>query len=335
MADDYPADEQGMSAKAVIEKALYEWAITVAEMESDAVINRHSNTPHIADLVSKQKDPSAGFWFAMIAEGIYLLDKYVLPLGNIHKQLLSIYHVANMFVYPLSYFINEAVSGITPTEAITQFYAQWAAFYPNFQQVNFHTGKARNYAFAKTLPEQTALLKPAYAKLYAGIADLSDTLTKALHPKPETFFTKVGHFFEILFGGKMASTEAAAKATFDHYLQRYANTPMVNTLLQNHEQFTTLVLTVLLTEGAVPKAAMGWSLSDDMQNPTRENLSALFPAKMLDKVHAVPQGALLADHSAMMIPSKALFEKIYVDQLMAGLPQSFGKFGRYPVGEKK
>ena len=90
----------------------------------------------------------------------------------------------------------------------------------------------------------------------------------------------------------------------------------------------TLLLTALLTPQASPATAMGFSLSDKPGG--KPKIHKLFPKDMKGKIHPVPQGALLPDHSGMMIPNKALFEKIYKQQIMFGTKgQQFKKFGKW------
>jgi hypothetical protein len=90
----------------------------------------------------------------------------------------------------------------------------------------------------------------------------------------------------------------------------------------------TILLTALLTPQANPAPAMGYQF-----NPRRNK--KLIPKDMKKKVHPIPQGALLPDHSGMLIPNKALFEKIYKKTLMhpeTKPEQGFQKFGQYKVG---
>ena len=279
MADDYPRNVSGMSAIDVSETITGKLLDTLREVYWDRKTHQNSSDPHLEGLIKKAEDPAAGMLFVMISEAIDLLDQYLLPVGKIHKKLLSIYHVANLFVYPLSAFLL----GDDPEGFMSTFYTHWCAFYGGYETRRSDTGRLYHMDFALTLSQQTKLLQLQYHQFYTALKDAAWCANES----------------SAIFPAK--------------------DQPLLSALYHHHESFTTLLLSVLMTEKAVPKAAMGWSGVDGKT-----------PFSQSKVYHGVNQKDLLADHNAMMIPSKELFEKIYVDQLMKGtLGQQFKCFGRW------
>ena len=266
---------------------------------------------HISALRAKLLDPAAGISFAAIAEGIFLLDAYALPAAHIHRQLLSIYHLANLMVYPLSYFSSGDIK-----EHCEDFYAQWRTHYQTFSAVVRDTRKIMTPV---SLPGGSPLVKPIIIEVPV---DKRAVKVKPKQPLPDTLAQQQSFLrenmpdvFNLLSVGFYIARCAQAVDAQDLSGYDKAKALLLDVggkVYQWYEgksiQFdddqanatATILLTALLTPQANPAPAMGYQF-----NPRRNK--KLIPKDMKKKVHPIPQGALLPDHSGMLIPNKALW----------------------------
>ena len=281
-------------------------------------------------------DPAAGLTFAAITEAIFLLDAYALPAAHIHRSLMSIYHLANLMVYPLSYFLAGNIHG--NCEAV---YAQW--------KDQYQTCTAVHRDIKKIMTQEAFPAGPMVAPMVVNVP-VDQTEIHITHNQPipatlaaqQTFLREnMPDVFNLLSVGfyigrysqapdvKDASGYDKAKALLSDVggkVYQWYEGKDIQFYDDEANATATLLLTALLTPQASPVPAMGYDFAVS---------SAPVPKSMESKTHRISQGALLPDHSGMMIPNKELFEKIYKKTLMhpeTNPEQGFQKFGQYKVG---
>jgi hypothetical protein len=260
-------------------------------------------TPHTKALKAKRTDPSAGFLFALIADVVDTLDKYELPLAQIKKPMWSIYHMANMFVYPLSYLLSD-------TQAHAQiYYDNWRGFYKQYTLAK--DGYTHTDAFPTTLEELSAQLKQYYGPCYAFTKENIIAFKTLVSGKvPPKMRTAEDSFCNSFLCGKVAD---AANNEAIKYAQKLSRNTTLQAAIENYDTLLTLVLMVLLTPNANPRPAMGY-----------QGVDQTFPG-----YHFVNQRDILADHSAMLTPSLGMMNKIYRKELMGEKAGSFTNFGKW------
>ncbi len=186
-----------------------------------------SDPEHIAALQNKINDPAAGIAFAAIAETIFMLDAYAMGAAGIHRELFSIYHVANLFVYPLSYFLNDDAEGSN----CNNYYQQWRTHYQNSQQ------------FPQTLTEQKSYLQKHYPAAY-NLLSVGIYIAKHFMQNQPTGIKAALDWYK--------SPNNAAYAWFNSDKKEAFNNDTANNV-------AAVILTGLLTERADPKKAMGYN----------------------------------------------------------------------------
>ncbi|HLF66434.1 MAG TPA: hypothetical protein VI522_02335, partial [Gammaproteobacteria bacterium] len=244
-------------------------------------------------LQAKVADPGAGMLFAAIAEVIYLLDAYGLPAAKLHVQLMSIYHLANLLVYPLTYFMQANDASVCEA-----FYTDW--------QEQYHTFDAmirQDNTLNATSPPQVAIEENT--PLPASFAEQQTNLRKHL---PDAFnLLSVGFYLgQGLLGcaGSDLSGYAMAKQFLENrggkFYQWYEGKD-INFYDDFSNAMATILLTALLTKQASPVDAMGYKGPD--KQALDEMAGKMFRVKVIYS-QSLNQKDLLADHNAMLVPTK-------------------------------
>ena len=267
-------------------------------------------------------------------------------------QLRSIYHLANWFVYPLSYFLTDTHN------RCTAYYQRWQQFYETWQPAN-----GSKQALPETLEEQKQALKQSWPKTYHKIGEVVSHI-QALQDDPDkadAFFDQIldqvlknpdVQFYDDLFASLAASSssihdvdymqnykqakqanEQYAQNEFHKYLHKYAKkylkSPQVQQFLDNYEDLITIVLTVLMTPQADPNKAMGHHGAQGSKAETMQNQQILAQDGQKDN-----QGnSVCVDHSAMLSPSDKMMKYVYKNVLFGKSSKAFQQFGSYHMNK--
>jgi len=263
-------------------------------------------TPDLAGEIFYEtaQDPAAGFTFAVIAEVMFILDQFALPSLGQQTSLISIYHIANLFTEPFSYFF----AGL---DNIVQYYQDWQSHYQHYLLPG-PGGGSQSTRFAPNLDAQMQILKPAVPDAF-NLLSVGFSLAEALLHLHEVNKDKLVEFIENFYPLTRWINNAApyfeADNPFAHYM-------------------ATVVLSVLLTDQTKVAPAMGFTgITKDCKSYELVNLGKIIQSGQKD-----PEGKdLCTDHSAMLFPTREFREFIYKGVLMSGQSISFKKFGKWPI----
>lgn len=232
------------------------------------------------------QDPGAGWGLALPAAIIQFMDDHNLKVGN--QNLLSIYHVANLFRYPLSYFFQGT------EEDLVTFYNDWQTKFKQIAVCDPLTGSISKVPMKTSTYEQALYLFKVHPTLFSfavGMANAYYTYKNTTTGQP-------------LANAESNETQTKVKANLTN-LFTTGTLGLINLdwekvgtdLSESCKQSVLLItvfLTILLTPEAVPLGAMGYYGPDD-------------PGKL----GLVNQNGWLPDHTGMLYPAQKLYQKIY------------------------
>lgn len=282
---------------------------------------------NLGTLRNKLIDPGSGLIFVIIALALDVLDKYFVPLLNLPKPMHSIYHLANMFGYPLSFFLEN-----TP-ENCAIYYDEWRKHY-KFYQKRLPDGTLVEDAFMPTLTQQAYVLQQSYPAFYEAIAQLKQEISdlqkgklppivmgmEALvlgKPAPKGHASLLGRYDPIENYVREKAVPYGNKL-LAQYLKSFVQSSSVRYLNDHLDVLATTILSVLVTRGANPSNAMGYTGFDyDIAD------------QFTNKYHRIDQGSILPDHDGMIIPSRKMMEEIYIKKLFREEKTSFDFFGKW------
>ena len=239
-------------------------------------------------------------------------------------QLRSIYHLANWFVYPLSYFLTDTHN------RCTAYYQRWQQFYETWQPAN-----GSKQALPETLEEQTQNLKQSWPKIYQSISQVADHL-QSLKNNPD----QADPFIEYIVNRIMKNPDIKHLSYIwvvseDQIRQRvlkaaknYLHNNHAQQFIDHYDDLVTVVLTVLMTPQAEPKPAMGH------HEPTGKKVQHMHEDQKI--LYSDPQkddqgNSVCLDHSAMLVPSDDMKKFVYEKTLMKTEGPAFSKFGTYKL----
>lgn len=284
----------------------------IRQIEADDAASSEASDNTAAGMILHNAiyDPGAGLMFAVPGEAMLILDNYGLPHISAQLQSISIYHIANLFTEPLSFFLG----GIPNIQA---FYTYWAGYYETYM---LPLNGGENIVSKKFYPDfntQTGYLQSMLPDVYNFIAVGAYC---ALYVMQQF---GAGRDDSIWEKARMAIHDCAELIEWVHNGEPYFNPP--GKMGDQAKAFATLILSILLTDKAVVPPALGYTgvpSSDPLYNDPRINQSA----------QKDPSGKdLCVDHSAMLFPTPDFMEYIYKGVLMGGQPTSFKQFGKWPL----
>jgi uncharacterized protein involved in type VI secretion and phage assembly len=244
------------------------------------------------------QDPGAGWSFAIPAAIIRFMDQQVLRLAAIHQRMLSIYHLANLYRYPLDCLLHGSAADLA------SYYQHWQEMFINIEVDNSDGHNTSTVAMKATLEQQARFLHK-------------------LHPQLLTFAViLLKGYYAVTYGSARATTlvdleseqhQATAKThligllTEDYPILYGLNWKQISNPLAAPSKQTilvaTLLITCLMTPAAVPRAALGYTPA-----------SKIFTKN----IYALDQGIALTDHNGMLFPNSNMAQEIYHDKLCAG-----------------
>ncbi len=253
--------------------------------------------PSVGNILHETKtDPGAGLFFAAPAEVMLLLDRYGMDHISRQLDLVSIYHLANLFVEPLGFFLAQ-------TENIQHFYLRWRQQYQTF--ILPKQGQNQPTPFVSDLQIQQQVVSAALPEAY-------NLLSVGMYLM---LYLKQGVTATLKEAIVLAIKECPAICDW-----KRSALPLFkadDALGQQAERLATLMLSVILTDGAKVPAAMGYRgvqgpyCSSPQQDPSGKNLCV--------------------DHSAMLLPTPAFMQYVYKGVLMQGA-SGFQYFGLWRQG---
>ncbi len=255
-------------------------------------------------LKGKMADPAAGTIFAAIAETAFIIDNYALPAIQTQAKMYSIYHLANLLTYPLSYFLKGDTASICTT-----YYQQWRTEYQAYTDIQT---KSSNQLPATLIQQQERLRTTA--------PDAFNLLSVGFH------LAKT--FAQIQYTGLKGYNAALDYFKSSEPCLKWYESNDINFRDPDANALATIVLTALLTPKASPATAMGYG-GVDIKTPFANDPKY----HGVNQVDPVTGKQLLPDHNGMEIPNSELFQKIYVDQLMGRSTWSFKSFGNYDLSK--
>ncbi len=250
-------------------------------------------------LTHTYEDPAAGIDFAAPAGMVDALDLSE-PFFGIHQPLRSIYNVANLFVYPMSYFINGT------QESLEAYYQLWISYYPTFE-----SEAGTTLTFSSSLTTQRSVMQTQYPHLF-------DLLEKGFEVGDDNQ-PSVAQTYQL--SDKEKATAAIMKGL--NLL------PMIDTLTSELPQLpgssdqehamdvATIILCGLNTPEAQPPNAMGYSSADPS-----------FGSCIQSAQQGPSNTDLCIDHSAMLLPTSQFMQYIYKGFLFSG-GGAFKCFGKW------
>lgn len=253
---------------------------------------------HNATLWETIQDPGAGWSFAVPATIIKFMDDQGIKIGGTHQGMLSIYHMANLFRYPLGYIFEGT------EEDLVTYYNDWKNKFKNFAVTKPDGGAVVFTAMKATVYEQAIALFALHPKLMSFAVSILNTFclyknssntqhitnaeSDATQTKVTTDLTKI---FALGVNGLI-------KLDFEKISSDVGESCKESILI------ATVLLTALLTGGAVPVEAMGYN--------GIPSLKEFFNYGFID------QKGTLHDHVAMLYPDADMMKKIYIDNLKNG-----------------
>jgi hypothetical protein len=256
-----------------------------------------TDSDRIKLLQSKFADPAAGLPLAGVAEALFILDEYGMPHIDQHKKLFSIYHIANIFVYPLSYFFENG--------SCENFYDQWRHYYKTFKApVN---GIPQDLTFPSTLAEQQQFMRQ-------NLKDAFNLLSLGMYFANQFLNTQISWSDAAKFVKDFAFDNESMSAWLSN------NAPYFEDELSNN--IATILLTGILTDGAMPEPAMGYrgvKVASEFANDPKYQFNNQKDG----------DNELLPDHCGMMLPTAQLMAKVYQEILMQDNNRGFKYFGKY------
>lgn len=227
-------------------------------------------------------DPGAGLTYSGIAGTVKLANSLTQTSG-IRPPLQSIYHLANLFVEPLSYFANASA------QDLSNYYAKWRTRYPSYQ-----TEAGKDQAFPPDLATQHAAMTQAHPLLFAAIRDVF-LIADNNPPAILASYTDLSHKQKVV-AGMLDSLQCLPL-------------PGANTLAgaaEHAAEVATLMLSVLSTAAAIVPPALGYTGVPDEHLPT-----------VLQSPQKAPNGQnLCIDHSAMLFPTLDFMTYVYKGVLL-------------------
>ena len=336
----YRSSEESPNLGLFVERFLHDAIIMSGALIYHGESDDRSEDHYLDLFVHKEKDPGAGFLFAMASLVVYVADPIVSSYLQ-GKPLRSIYHVANLFVDPLSYLLD-------PTHH-QDYYQRWRQ-----QYTAFNVGET-TYPFAPSMMAQYQQLRQLFPSMFthldhfmremdalkaAGpdspefeqlLENITQELNQGLDGKPlaKFLFSLAQAIKQSLAsrGTNPLSSNPALAMALNNKLNHQLFEALSCSVLTHWQAFTTLILSVLLTDGAQPSAAMGFHGAKGKEAYNMENtLNTLFQTAQKD-----PSGKdLCVDHCAMHFPSEAMMKWVFKNYLMEdGQDWAFKHFGKW------
>ena len=259
------------------------------------------------------QDPGAGLLFAAPAEVIFLLDQY--GLSHISSQIncISLYHLANLFVEPLSFFIGKGNVG-----NMASFYNRWQSQYKTFLFPSKDRGNIEK-PFGKTLDAQKQFFQDnmteAYNLLTIGLYHGLYLMQNQGQGQGPDFMAET---VSLMQGCTPVTEWVKSQVTPYFHTDDHDSTGIIAAYL------STVMLSVILTDTANVPAALGYTgipTSSSFANDPRFHRSA----------QQDPSGKdLCVDHSAMLFPTPDFIKYVYEGVLMSATTGTqFKYFGKW------
>ena len=271
---------------------------------------------------AKIEDPSAGWVFAASSLPLAMLEPFIQQELGDDVELVSIYHLANLVVYPVSWLIESQ-------ENMEQLYQELA------KSQGLFSYRQQYQAYAKSLTEQVEQIEGLMPKIFKNI----ETFIKDLFEK---LLNKITDILQI--AGPLVENLGILYALYKLHQNQQAIAQVEQQAEDLFKPFVTLLLTCLMTTskkplGAQPNDAMGHSGVDVNSEFYSKNYNkTFFQTAQLDpekKTSQWPNGVpLCVDHSAMLFPSQLMKTWVYNRYLFGELGKDGGRFeffGKYTI----
>lgn len=251
-------------------------------------------------------DPGAGLAFMAPAAAVALMDQAVFPIAGIHEKAMSIYHLANLYRYPASLIFKSDL----PT--LRNYYQTWRSKWQLIDVPYKNSIPAPPINMAATLEQQMSWLSAQIPDLFNFVSIICHL---CLHPNAVDLDNLNRYFAQPDTATQAQSFGAKLKQALIEAGHILSGQAILSTLEKLGGIFmeddlstllATMILTGLLTPGAVPRGAMGYD--------PKNTYAKLFSGH----VNPVDQGSLLPDHSGMLFPTERFFSEIYKQQLFSG-----------------
>lgn len=244
------------------------------------------------DLKQKLDDPSGGIVVTAIAQIINWFDEF-----DIADHVKSVYNIANMFGTPFTELLKNP-------DYRESFYRRW---------IGLHPANQHGLAFPSSLEEQISHLEQA-------CPDPFNALTLVFGGYDKGLIRGIVQSEFDLVDLKAKEWLGIPEKWVDKLIHRPYKVPIVRDKIGN--AMAALIITVMISKGAEPRPAMGYS------GPllTEPQTAEMFKNGQL---YTVDQTAYYFTHSALRIPSPDIMNLSYKAQLMGNGPQALAKFGGF------
>ena len=237
------------------------------------------------DIISKPlQDTKSGSLLAAIADIIRVIDKHPIP-----EHVSSIYHLANALQHPISWFLKSSAHR-------REFYAVWIS---EHQDILSH-GKFHPIPFYHSLTEQSKWLMQLFGDHFNLLAAV---------------------FYGMQYGFEKAFIELIDRDFKRSLIHRFTS-HWKSLQDPTAVECTTILLTLLSSNGPMPKPALGY------HGPDYQSCPDLRRYLQQGRLQHIDQSHILYTHSGMKQPQPHLFKEIYCQRIWQQNPNFH--FGRYP-----
>ncbi len=245
------------------------------------------------------QDPGASLLFAAPAEVMFLLDQYQLSHISAQINCISLYHLANLFVEPLSFFIGKG-----NVMNMASFYNRWRSQYTTFLFPSKDRGNIEK-SFGKTLDAQKQFFQDnmteAYNLLTMGLYYGLYLMQNQGQGQGPDFTAET---VSLMKGCDPVTEWIEKQMTAYFHTDDRDSTGIIAAYL------STVMLSVILTDTANVPPALGYK-GFDPTSPFMKN------PKFFGSGQKDPSGKdLCVDHSAMLFPTPDFMEYVYKKTLM-------------------
>ena len=272
-------------------------------------------------------DQGGGAMMAVSAGGVDAISN-ILNTEGINRPLHSVYYIASLFTYPLSYFTAGKLKWLE------SYYQLWLLTYGNGGLPHYQVGGGTPTRFAKTLEGQRANMAIAFPDLFQALKQATSIVDEVseemqnLYDQLSDAEKSAAMVLHALGLNSKVIPQAVAKA--DQGTARFSRAHA-----QYIQSMAAVILSGLTCVEAQPVQALGYSgilpsnplFSDVKFQQSGQTKPGTAPTD--------PDHYLCVDHSAMLFPTKDFMKYIYKNTLMHPTitPEiGFKYFGEWSVG---
>ena len=278
--------------------------ITVLYSDEDTILGDIPPSDSSLDIIADTgEDPAAGAEMVGVTAAMAVINQGLSPLEKLQGRFVSIYHLSNLLVYPVSFFAQAVFADLE------SYFERWARFYKTWQIPG-----SPPQPLNPELLAQRAMIKTQYPALFAGVRDIFNF--------EDDDKGHVNSSYQQVLGTQISAREEHLTLGLILYLK--ANAWEAEQL--HAECVATLIVTALLTPQASPVAALGYGGVEQVTAMQLQRTDQLFQTAQQDK----KGNDLCFDHSAMKVPDEKMRKDVYQRQLMHQPGLGFTAFGLWP-----